>query len=196
MKKSESTPRILLSPACYWAHFIVIPVIEVIAVLLVCLEFAIFHSCDALTTLTAVGLLHLGYVPAIPFFFLIKTGFIAVYFDQNKIQSKKFKKELCQFSWQEINYIAFTKSYNYSNDTKPIYVVLAKEYFTQLRHSALSFNRNKQIVVRMTPKNFTFVMSYLQKTGIFMDDIQALDFKQLNQLALLQPLQFSRFDQN
>ena len=58
-------------------------------------------------------------------------------------------------------YIYFAKSHNYGNDNTPIYVVLSNADISRMKNAALKYDRDHQIVIRMTKKNYTCIMHYL-----------------------------------
>ena len=188
MTNSNDTLKVFLSPSCYWVHFLGIPILEILVLLGVVIS-SWYYAFDLPSALQILACVHLLYIPAIPFSLLLKKCFVIAYLDPKMVQSKRNQKTLCSFSWQDINYLSFVKSYNYSNDVKPIYVVLSKEFCPRTKNAALSFDEKKQIVLRMTKRNYDSLMIYLKKLKFF--DLEITNFEGLNQLISTQELHFS-----
>ena len=93
--------------------------------------------------------------------FISRKGLVYISIDAHSIVSKMLSRTYCLFRWDEIKYIYFSKSYNYGNDTSPIYVVLSNSYISKMKNPALQYDRDHQILIRMTKKNFTCIMHYL-----------------------------------
>ena len=93
--------------------------------------------------------------------FMSRKGLMYILIDEQGITSKLLSRTYCRLEWDAVKYIYFAKSYNYGNDNTPIYVVLSNADISRMKNAALQYDRDHQIVIRMTKKNYTCIMHYL-----------------------------------
>lgn len=103
--------------------------------------------------------------------FISRRGSIVVCLKENSVESCLIQKKKCDLKDEEICYIGFYKSYNYGNDTKPIYVVLSNQRFSNKKNIAVSYDINHEIVIRVTEKNFEEIRAFLKRLKLdYFDD--------------------------
>ncbi len=112
-------------------------------------------------------------------FLLSKKGLVKVYLYEDKIQSRLLKKICCELSLKDVHYVRFVQSWNYGADTTPIYMVLSKEKIEDLKNLALTYDLKRQIVLRVTSKNWGVMKEYWQATSLNCFDYSFSTFKQI-----------------
>ena len=103
-------------------------------------------------------------------------GVTCVWLNEAYLETRYFitKKVFLRLNWDEVRYIAFTRSINYSFDFAPIYVVLSKEPIIG-REFALTYDVKKQIVLRVDKKACKQKFQWLLNTGIDEDFLMEYD---------------------
>ena len=94
-----------------------------------------------------------------------------------------FHLKMLHFHWEDIIEVRFSRSRNYANDVKPIYVVLSNARITG-SNFATTYNASTQMVIRVTEKNYKIVMVYLAKLKFISENsVDKMDFTELKNLA-------------
>ena len=70
-----------------------------------------------------------------------------------------------QLDFQDVQYVSLVSSYNYGLDINSAYIVLSKEEIKG-KHLASTFSPKKQIVIRVSRKNYSWLKNALQPLSI------------------------------
>jgi len=87
-------------------------------------------------------------------------GCFVVKIDGNIIESIFFKRIYCKMTFDDAQYISFLKSSNYGIDIFAKYIVLSNEPICK-KNIALTFQVKKQIVIRVSSKNYAKIKTLL-----------------------------------
>ena len=92
-------------------------------------------------------------------------GVIVTRIDELKASSFFINAKCYEINFQDVKYISFVTSANYGLDTNAVYIVLSNEKIKG-KNLALSFSPKKQIVIRLSSKNYLWVRNILQALSI------------------------------
>ena len=90
-------------------------------------------------------------------------GSFVVKIKDNVVESGLLTKIFCRMSFKDVPYVSFLNSFNYGFDVFAKYIVLSNEPICQ-KNIALTFHTKKQIVIRVSSKNYTKIKTLLPQT--------------------------------
>lgn len=152
MKKAT----IPISPAHFIDFIVLVLILFISLVFIIVFDFQSSSSEYWMFYLCWLGYLIFIILP----FCLSYRGMMMVTITDEYIQSSFFFKKCCKLSFDEIRYVRFVKSYNYGADIRAVYIVISNELIKG-KHLAITFNPKKQIVIRVTSRNYPQVKQML-----------------------------------